>query len=85
MDLDGDGEISPKELVRGYKVLYSNLARAKKEADYMLKNLGNPDGSPIDFDGIPFLLKICRFPCGKSPSAKCIKTRKNKRSIQYVY
>lgn len=84
MDIDGDGEISQKELVRGYKGIYSNLARAKKEADYMLKNLGNSDATQIDFDGNLFF-KLSRFSCGKSSSTKCFKAGKNKRSIQHIY
>jgi hypothetical protein len=52
IDQNGDGEISPSELIKGYKGIYNNCARAIKEADHVIKHLGSTDSSLIDYDGI---------------------------------
>lgn len=51
MDINGDGEISIKELIQGFKEIYSNSVKAKKEAENVLKYLGISEGCLIDYSG----------------------------------
>ena len=52
LDKNGDGTLTPEELLEGYTTLYGNKERARAEVNYMMENADADNNGTIDYTGI---------------------------------
>ena len=51
LDINGDGELTPEELLEGYTRLYKNEERARAEVNYLMANADADNNGSINYTG----------------------------------
>ena len=51
LDKNGDGKLTPDELLEGYTKLYGNKERAEGEVKYLMANADADNSGYIDYSG----------------------------------
>jgi calcium-dependent protein kinase len=56
LDKNGDGKLTPDELLEGYTKLYGNKERAVSEVKYLMENADADNSGYIDYSGKIFFV-----------------------------
>jgi len=85
LDTNGDGKLTKEDLTEGYTKLFGDVKKAKKEAEYVLRNISYNHSGVIEYNGMILILYIDNFSYrisySKYENKNSSKRRESKSSI----